>query len=137
MAEDKLFFVGQKAIICKGNDVLVLFNKNKTLDFPGGKVQDGETNFDESLKREIREETTLEVDIIKPFARWAVTFEYGHNIGKTVFLIGFICNYKSGEVEISEDHSGYKWVNKENYKSLDNGSEYFKILDLFYKHLPV
>jgi len=133
MAEDKLFFVGQKAFIEKNGEVLVLFNtRDGKLDFPGGKIQEGENDFDESLKREIREETNLEVEIEKPFTRWCFELKRGNNIGKKVFLIGFKCKYKSGEFKISDEHSSFKWVNRENYKKLNDESEHFKALEKYF-----
>jgi 8-oxo-dGTP diphosphatase len=131
--EDKLFFVGQKAFIERDGEVLVLINmSNLKLDFPGGKIQEGEDNFDEALKREVREETDLEIEIGEVFTRWSFTLEYGHNVGKKVFLVGFKCKYKSGEVKISDEHNGYKWVNKDNYKELKSESNYFKALEKYF-----
>lgn len=63
MNEDELFFVGQKAFIRKGDEVLVIHDPIEGLDFPGGKIQVGEENTFESLKREVREETGLEIQI--------------------------------------------------------------------------
>jgi 8-oxo-dGTP diphosphatase len=130
--EDKLFFVGQKAFIEKDGEVLVLITKHFGVDLPGGKIQEGENNFDESLKREVREETNLEIEVGDVFIRWSFVFKYGHNVGKEVFLVGFKCKYKSGEVKICDEHSGYKWVNKNNYKELDDGSEHFKALEKYF-----
>src|SRR4030042_4668310 len=110
MAEDKLFYVGQKAFINKNDEVLVLFDPILGLDYPGGKIQEGETNFDVALKREVMEETGLEIEVGDPFARWYFEFGPGHrNAGKKVFLIGYKCKYKSGEVKISEEHNKFKW----------------------------
>ena len=50
MAEDLLVWVGQKAFIRKDGEVLVLQSDNIRLDFPGGKIQQGETDFIASLK---------------------------------------------------------------------------------------
>ena len=106
------------------------------LDFPGGKIQEGEDDFDEALKREVREETGLEIEVGEPFTRWYFEFGQDHrNAGKKVFLIGFKCKYKSGEVKISDEHSEYKWVTKLNYKELDDRSNYFKALDKYF-NLP-
>jgi 8-oxo-dGTP diphosphatase len=132
MAEDKLFFVGQKAFIEKDGEVLILISKDLGLDFPGGKIQEGESDFNESLKREVREETGLEIEVGDIFERWSFKFRYGHNIGKEVLLIGFKCKYKSGGVKISDEHGGYKWVNKNNYKELDDGSGHFKVLEKYF-----
>ncbi len=133
MAEDKLFYVGQKAFIDKDGEVLVLFDPILGLDYPGGKIQEGESDFNEALKREVREETTLEIEVGDVFTRWYFEFGPNHrNAGKKVFLIGYKCKYKSGVVKISDEHNKYKWANKDNYKELDDGSDYFKALDKYF-----
>ena len=130
--KDKFFFIGQKAFIERDNKVLVLFGRDSVVDLPGGKIQDGEIDFDESLKREVREETGLEIEIVRPIVRWSFKLRYGHNIGKEVFLVGFKCKYLSGEVKISKEHSGYKWVDKEDYKELSDESEHFKAVESYF-----
>lgn len=133
MAEDKLFYVGQKAFIDKGGSVLILNDPVNGLDFPGGKIQVGENDFGEALKREVREETGLEIEIGSPFATWYYEFETGHrNAGKQVFLVGFRCRYISGEVKLSDEHDGYTWVTKDNYQKVDDGSAYFHALEKYF-----
>lgn len=131
MTDDKLFFVGQKAFINKNGKILVLMAENG-LDFPGGKIQEGEINFEESLKREVKEETGLEITIEEPFATWS---RIGHKIkhqGKTIFLVGYKCNFKSGEVKISGEHKSFEWVDKLEYKKLDDGGLDFKALEKYF-----
>src|SRR3989344_6029294 len=108
---DQVFYVGQKAFIEKNGDVLILILPNGMLDFPGGKIQEGETDLDTAFKREVKEETGLDIEILKPFYRWY--FELGPNHpqdGEKVFLIGFKCKYNAGEITISSEHTDYKWV---------------------------
>lgn len=113
-----------------------MFNTSDSkLDLPGGKIQEGEDDFDESLRREVREETSLEVEIGKPFTRWCLELKRGHNIGKKVFLTGFSCKYKSGEVKISDEHSNYKWVSKDNYQELDDGGYTFKAVEKYFSEI--
>lgn len=129
MAEDWQLYVAQKAFIRKGDGVLILIDE-LGLDFPGGKLQVGETDFDAALRREVTEETTLEIEIGDPFVTWYREFPSWHrNAGKKVFVVGYKCKYTSGEVTISDEHSKYHWVNKENYKQFDDGSDYFKVVD--------
>lgn len=135
MADDQLFYVGQKAFIDRNGKVLVLINPKLGLDFPGGKIQDGELNFDESLKREVREETSLEIEPGDPFFRWYLELGPNHrNAGKKVYLIGFKCRYLSGEVVLSDEHSEYKWVDQSSYKELDDGSDYFDALGKYFTY---
>ena len=108
MAEDKQFYVGQKAFIDKEGSVLILNDESEGLDFPGGKIQIGETDFDEALRREVREETALEINIGEPFARWYYEFKPTHrNGGKQVYLVGFRCAYVSGEIKLSDEHNSF------------------------------
>lgn len=135
MAKDQLLYVGQKAFIDKGGEVLVLNDPQLGMDYPGGKVQEGETDFKETLRREVREETGLEIEVGDPFFQWYIEFEEGHrNAGKKVYLVGFRCKYVSGEVKLSDEHDKLKWVNKDNYKELDDGSDYFKALVKYFQH---
>jgi 8-oxo-dGTP diphosphatase len=134
MNEDAVFFVGQKAFIEKDGEVLVLSRANGGwLDLPGGKIQEGETDLGESLIREVREETSLEIEIGEPFiTRHSVFPEGHHNAGKKIFLVSYKCKYKSGEVTLSEEHSSYQWVNKESYKTLKNSSKNFVALEKYF-----
>jgi 8-oxo-dGTP diphosphatase len=132
--EDALFCVGQKAFIEKDGSVLVLNDPIEGLDFPGGKVQEGEIDFVEALQREVREETQLEIAVGEPFATWYNEFPPQHrNAGKKVYLVAFKCSYVSGEVVLSDEHDGCRWVTKDNYHEVDDGTDYFKVLELYFK----
>ena len=136
MAEDKLFFVGQKAFIEKNGEVLILASP-VGLDFPGGKVQEGETNFIESLKREVREETDLEIKVGSPFVTWRFEYPEGHKrSGQQIYLVGYKCKYISGEVKLSEEHEQYHWVNKDDFKKVKNSPiDYYKALEKYFEIL--
>jgi 8-oxo-dGTP diphosphatase len=133
MKPDEMFYVVQKAFIKKGNDVLVLNDPKEGLDFPGGKIQEGEKDLSEALKREVREETGLEIHIGKPFSTWVEAFPVGHKLeGNRAYIVSYVCEYVSGDVSISEEHDNFKWVNRENYKSVDDGTSYFDILEKYF-----
>jgi 8-oxo-dGTP diphosphatase len=121
----KLFEVGQKAFIEKDGQVLVVFFPNGWLDFPGGRINEGESDLAESLKREVREETTLEIEVGAPFASW---------LGRddTVFLIGYRCGYLSGEIKLSDEHQACRWVDGSNFRELDDGSAPFEALAQYF-----
>lgn len=132
MAEDQLFYVGQKAFISKNSEVLVLEAGNG-LDFPGGKIQEGEFDFEESLKREVKEETGLEISVGEPFVVWYLIGHKGKHEGKIIFLVGYKCKFNGGKVIISDEHLNFEWVNKDNYQKLDDSGMYFKALEKYFK----
>ena len=133
MKKVQLFYVGQKAFIDKNGEVLVLTLPNGWIDFPGGKIQEGETDFDTAFKREVQEETGLKIEIGELFHRWYFTFISPHkNAGKKVFLLGFKCKYISGDIKISDEHKGYRWVNKNNYQKLKEDRGHFKALEKYF-----
>ena len=137
---DALFCVGQKAFIAKDEKVLVLNDPGEGLDFPGGKIQEGEakdgdaSSLFRSLQREVREETGLEIEVGNPFIVLYHEFPKNHkNYPKVVYLIGFKCTYVSGEIKLSDEHNKFKWVNKNDYAEVDDGSDYFDALKKYFR----
>ena len=103
------------AIILKDN--LVLLAKRAAhkhmggfWEFPGGKVEKGETAA-ESLVRELREELGIETKVISEFHRNIHQYEE-----KEVLLISFIVEQISGDIKLL-DHDEIDWVKKEDLLS--------------------
>lgn len=135
MGNDQLFFVGQKAFIEKDGKVLILIDPEMGVDLPGGKLQEGETDIAEALKREVMEETGMTIEVGKPFVTWIyrIPTDTGHrSAGKLIFNIGYGCIYTSGDIRLSPEHSSYQWVRKEEYSTIARGSGFFKGLELFF-----
>jgi 8-oxo-dGTP pyrophosphatase MutT (NUDIX family) len=133
MAEDKLFFVGQKAFIEKGGKLLVLFDQEDKVDFPGGKIQEGENDFKASLLREVKEETDLVADVGDPFIVWSFDLPEHHpHAGKTVFLVGYKCDYRGGELKLSDEHLRYQWMGKEDTEHLNVGDGHSRALRKYF-----
>lgn len=134
MKPDELFYISQKALILKDGEVLVLNDPIEGLDYPGGKIQEGETDLAESLKREVREEVNLEVNVGEPFYSYVFTksFEGQEHSGKSVLVIVYKCDYISGDLNLSKEHDKFSWVNKDNFNSVDDGTSYFEILKKYF-----
>jgi len=105
------------AIIIRQNKILVT-QRNSASDhpfqweFPGGKVNQGETAED-CVIREIGEELGVEIEIQGSLV--AVKHDYGF---KKIELIPFLCIIKSGQIKLNE-HNDFMWVNFENLKEID------------------
>jgi 8-oxo-dGTP pyrophosphatase MutT (NUDIX family) len=68
-----------------------------------------------SLKREIKEETDLEVGDLKYLLD--LTFLRSDNI--PVITLSYYCDWQSGEVMLNEENIDYKWVDVEEARKYD------------------
>ena len=133
--KDKLFYVGQKAIINNKGKVLILRDSVlKTIDLPGGKIQERELDFIKALKRETFEETNFKIEVksLSSIGYFKVPEKSGHrSAGKEIFLVFYACKYIKGQLKLSEEHDWYQWVNKKTFKN------YFKEKTNIYKSLSI
>lgn len=142
MAEDQLFCIGQKAVIEKDGEVLVLHDPIPApgnIDLPGGKIQTGELDFTIALQREVYEETCLNIKVGRPFytSYWEFKRDSTHrNSGKKIYLVFYACEYMSGELRISTELDWFKWVTKENYShKLRDRNNIFEALTVYFNEL--
>ena len=128
------FYVGVKAIIKNSDKILLIKRSDKykadsiqgIWDIPGGRINFGEEPID-GLKREIYEETGLELDEIKQILDASTIFidEERH-----IVRITYLCTVKSSEVNISEEHTDMMWIepSKIDFKLKDHLIE--KVINL-------
>lgn len=119
---DPKLFVATKAFIVYEGKILILRESSKYqdgsnighFDLPGGRVKSGE-RFDEGLRREVYEETGLQIRIEKPFyvGEWrpVVKEEPWQIVG-----IFFTCTADSDRVILSTDHDTFEWIDPKNYE---------------------
>ena len=140
MKDDALFCIGQKAFIEKDGKVLVLFDPLFGLDFPGGKIQEEEAKHGDfeslmsSLKREVKEETGLDIEILDPLTVWFFEFSNKNHklFGKKVYIVLFKSQYLSGEIKLSTEHHKFEWVGKNDYGKFENESSTFNALKKYF-----
>jgi|SRR3989344_5575209 len=71
--------------------------------------------IENSLKREIKEEVSLEVE--KP--KYLLDLAFIRPDKVPVITLSYYCYWKSGEVKLNEENINYKWVSAEEAKSYD------------------
>lgn len=122
MKEKNRLEFGVKALILRDDKFLVMHNNGIKADLwelPGGRMEFGET-AEETLKREIMEETGLIVSPIKLLDTWNL-IKVDHQITGIIYL----CSIEEGEVTLSEEHDSFKWI-KADKESLDIMYDIFK-----------
>lgn len=106
----KKIAVAAKAMIVKNEKFLTickLCNKQTSqnkIDIPGGRLEFGET-LEKCLEREVKEETGLQIKIIKPLSTFTSIEDSIHLIG-----INYLCKYIKGKVKLSSEHVRYRWI---------------------------
>ena len=110
------------ALIEKNRKYLVLKRSKRNItnkgrwQFPEGKVKFGE-NLLKALKREVKEETNLNVVDAKLFGINSSVSKEAAGMFR-LFRIVFKCKVV-GKIKLSEDHEEYLWVNKKGLDKLN------------------
>ena len=120
--------VGVKALLRnhEGNFLLVRESpekypeKGSIWDMPGGRIEPGVPYLD-SLKREIKEETGLD---LKKEVRLIAAQDILKVPGRHVIRLTFIGEIE-GEPQISEDHTEFGWFDINEIRKMDNLDMYF------------
>lgn len=96
-----------KAFILKDGKYLALHKTEAThnlYELPGGRMEFGET-AEETLKRELKEETNFIVEPIKLLDTW-------NYISKNNQITGviYLCRINDGDFKLSDEHDKYQWL---------------------------
>jgi len=105
-----VFFKTQ--ILCVQRPKNKLHYISEKFEFPGGKIENGETKI-EALKRELFEELNIAI-VIKSFFH-TVNHEYPDF---NLTMHSFICEVKTKELSLNE-HIAYEWLTLDELSKLD------------------
>ena len=127
-----------KAVILHDGKVLVLREassydegtKEGKYQMPGGRVELGEPFLD-GLKREVMEETGLEVIVGEPFyvGEWFPTIK---GVQNQIVAIFFKCSSSSTDVRLSNEHDEFRWVTFEESQELAMATPEHEVLESFF-----
>jgi mutator protein MutT len=114
--------LGVGAIIVRDEQILLVRRSNPPMQgewsIPGGLVETGETTR-EAIIREVREETGLEIEIVKlaeVFER--IVRDRDSRVQYHYVLIDYVCRATTGEAHAASDVSEVRWVNTDRLEKL-------------------
>jgi 8-oxo-dGTP diphosphatase len=117
----KFFVAGHALIEREGKYLVTRRSKLSTYmpckwDIPGGIVEPGET-IEETVHREVREETGLTIQIEH------VIYAYANRDQlpiRQTFQIVYLCKYKNGKITLDpSEHDAYKWLAYDDIANLE------------------
>ena len=84
---------------------------------PGGELEYGE-EIKKGIKREVREETNLEIELVKPLVPFERIAKTNENTSLHVIYIDYLARLLSGDLKVDSDVGEALWVEKENISEI-------------------
>ncbi len=120
------FYVAANAIISRNDGKILVLKRELNYDHDpdrwetvGGRLIQDIADVKTELKREIKEELgeNFKCQVVAPFSTY--NFYRGGDKSKELVGIDYVCFYKEGEVNLSDEHTEYKWVDPEDFLEMD------------------
>lgn len=80
---------------------------------PGGALELGET-IDDGIRREVKEETGLDIELIKPLVPYDRIVKSAERVDLHVIYIDYLANLVGGELKAGSDVGEALWVEKQD-----------------------
>lgn len=100
--------------------------KKGLFDIPGGFLSAGEHPVD-ALKRELREELGLEIEVDVEDCISMVPHPYGEE-ADYVLALGFLARWVGGEPKAADDVAAFRWVDLEELEKLEFAWEHDRVV---------
>jgi 8-oxo-dGTP diphosphatase len=119
-----------KAFIVDKNKLLILKRASKDIhkpsiwELPGGRLEEGEDPH-QGIKREVKEETGLDIEILNPLN----IRHFKRDDGEIITMIIFICKNEQGNVKLSYEHSDFEFIDLPKCKE--------KLADFFHQEVDL
>jgi len=84
---------------------------------PGGELELGET-IEEGIKREVMEETQLEIEMVKPLPPFDTVVKSGDMVSLHVVYIDYLARLAGGSLKPGDDVGEAIWVEKESIRDI-------------------
>lgn len=105
--------VGQYALITNSKkEILILERKrSKKWSFPGGRLNSHERDWFQALKREIFEETGLEIEKAGPY-QVNIVEDLPYQVKYCVYFL--VSLSRETNIKLEDEHSSFLWVHRKN-----------------------
>lgn len=123
------FRIAVKSFIVKDNNLLILKRPPEDLfpnmwEIPGGRLEIGEHPH-KGLKRETKEETGIDIEVLHPINIRHFIRKDNHTITMIIFLVKPLNN----NITLSNEHTAFEWIPLEKAKE--------KLADFFHQEVDI
>lgn len=111
-----------RAIVMNDGKVLILQNAEDDpkeyargkWESPGGFIEEHDGHRKDAVKREVKEETSIDVEVVEKLESISVTID-----GDTSTAHYYLCHSDSQEIELSDEHQNYRWIEPGEARGVD------------------
>ncbi len=112
----------------RGRALLIQRRDNHRWEPPGGVLELGES-IDNGLRREVREETGLDIEPV------ALTGVY-KNMNRGIIALVFRCKTTGGQLSTSDETEAFRWATETEIPELASEAYAARVLDALHNHTP-